>query len=175
MCTLRVVGYDGPYQAEEVRLKRRKLQRESLIDPPSLRKSISAFLLALVSLALVAGSTGCATSKDEQAAQQREKEQWLVSAGFKVIAATTPEQQQMLRTLPADRVSAVRRKGQLYFVYPVPAQNVLYLGKNSQYLDYRFLAQQPREQALVKQEVESINRSLASPGWEAPWGDWDAQ
>ena len=53
-------------------------------------KAISTFLVALVSLALVAGSTGCATSKDKQAAQQ--KEDMLKTAGFKVIPATTPDQ-----------------------------------------------------------------------------------
>ena len=98
-----------------------------------------------------------------------------VASGFKIITATTPVQQQMLKTLPASRVSAVRRNGQIYFVYPVQARNVLYVGKNSQYLAYQQLAQQRQEAALVNQEVESINRSLASPRWEAPWGDWDAQ
>ena len=136
-------------------------------------KRISILLSGLVSLALVAGSTGCATSKDKQAAQQ--KENMLQAAGFRTISATTPDQQQMLKTLPASRVSAVRRKGQLFFVYPVSARNILYVGNNSQYLAYQQRAQQRQEAALVNQEVESINRSLASPGWEAPWGDWDAQ
>ena len=136
-------------------------------------KSISIFLIGLVSLALVTGSTGCATSKDKQAAQQ--KENMLQAAGFRTIPATTPDQQQMLRTLPADRVSAVRRKGQVYFVYPVPARNLLYVGNDSQYLACQQAARVSKEDTLVKQEIESINRSMSSPGWEAPWGDWDAQ
>jgi hypothetical protein len=136
-------------------------------------KNISAFLIALASLALVAGATGCATSKDQQATQQ--KENLLQAAGFKAIAATTPDQQRMLKTLPADRVSALRRKGQVYFVYPVPARKLLYVGKNSQYLAYQQAAQLSQEDVLVKQEVQSIDRSMSSPGWEAPWGDWDSQ
>jgi hypothetical protein len=139
----------------------------------TLMKIISTFLIALVSLALVAGSTGCATSKEKQAAQQ--KETMLVTAGFKVITATTSDQQQMLKTLPAGRVSAVRRMGQAYFVYPVHARNILYVGKNAQYLAYQQLAQQAHVEVLVQQEDQAIDRSLASPGWEAPWGDWDAQ
>jgi hypothetical protein len=136
-------------------------------------RTISTVLIALVSLALVAGSTGCATSKNQEAAQQ--KENILQAAGFKVIPATTPEQQQLVKTLPNDRVSAVRRKGQVYFVFPVRSRDALYVGNNSQYLAYQQAAQMTKEDTLVKQEIESINRSMSSPGWEAPWGDWDIQ
>ena len=136
-------------------------------------KTISTVMIALVSLALLAGSTGCSIFKQKQTVQQ--KEDMLKTAGFKVIPATTPDQLRMVKTLPTNRVSAVRRKGQVYFVFPVRAQDALYAGNNSQYLAYQQLAQQPREQTMIKQEIESINRSMSSPGWEAPWGDWDAQ
>jgi hypothetical protein len=136
-------------------------------------KTIASLLLALVAWAVVCGVTGCATPKQKAAAGQ--KESLLQAAGFKAISATTPAQQQMLKTLPAGRVSAVRRRGEVCFVYPVPARNVLYVGKNSPYLAYHQAAQMSQEDTLVKQEVESINRSMSSPGWEAPWGDWDSQ
>jgi hypothetical protein len=136
-------------------------------------KRIPIFLIALVSLVLFAGLVGCATSKQQQGVQQ--KEDLLQAAGFKLIPATTPEQQQMLKTLPNTRVSAVRRKGQVYFVFPARSQAALYVGQNAQYLAYQQAAQIPTEDALVKQEIQSINRSMSSPGWEAPWGDWDAQ
>ena len=138
-----------------------------------LMKHIAPRLIALVAVALVAGLTGCVTSKAKQISQQTEN--LLQAAGFKVIPASTPDQQQMLKTLPADRVSAIRRKGQVYFVYPVHARNLLYVGTNSQYLAYQQAAQVTLEDTLVNQEVESINRSVSSPGWEAPWGDWDSQ
>ena len=136
-------------------------------------KSHVMFLVALVCTALVALPTGCATSKEKQAVQQRQE--MLLTAGFKVIPATTPDQQQQIKTLPAGRVSAVRRKGQVYFVYPVHARNVLYVGKNAQYLVYQQLTQKAQVQVLVHQEDQAIDRSLASPGWEASWGDWDTQ
>ena len=136
-------------------------------------KKNAVFLVAIVCVTLAVLPTGCATSKEKQASQQ--KEDMLVASGFKVISATTPGQQQMLKTLPTSRVSAVRRNGQVYFVYPDQARNILYVGKNSQYLAYQQRAQQRQEAILVNQEVEAINRSLTSPGWEAPWGDWDAQ
>ncbi len=134
---------------------------------------LSSLLVTLVGLTLIAGLAGCATP--EQKAATRQKENMLQAAGFKAIAATTPDQQQMLKTLPAGRVSAIRRNGQVYFVYPVHAKNRLYVGTNSQYLAYQQAAQVTQEHALVKQEVEAINRSVSSSGWDAPWGDWDAQ
>ena len=130
-------------------------------------------LMILGAVALVVLATGCATSKEKQAVQQRQE--MLLAAGFKVIPATTPDQQQQLKTLPSGRVSAVRRMGQAYFVYPVHAQNILYVGKNAQYLAYQQLAQQAHVNVLVHQEDQAIDRSLSSPGWEAPWGDWDAR
>jgi hypothetical protein len=135
-------------------------------------KNIMRFMV-IGAVALLALPTGCATSKEKQAVQQTEN--MLLASGFKVIPATTPDQQQQLKTLPAGRVSAVRRKGQAYFVYPVHAQNILYVGKNTQYLAYQQLAQKAQVQVLVNQEDQAIDRSLASPGWEAPWGDWDAR
>jgi hypothetical protein len=136
-------------------------------------KNFSRLLVALAGLVLAAGLVGCATSKENLATQQ--KENMLQATGFRVISATTPAQQQLLRTLPTDRLSAVRRKGEIYFVYPVPARNVLYVGRNAQYLAYEQRAQQPKEQEAIKWEIQSINRSATSSDWEAPWADWDAQ
>jgi uncharacterized lipoprotein len=142
-------------------------------DLHRLMTKLSTFLVALAGLALVAGLAGCATPG--QKAATRQKEDMLQAAGFKTVRATTPDQQQMLKTLPTGRVSAIRRKGQAYFVYPVPAKNLLYVGTNSQYLAYQAAAQATEEDVLVKQELQAINRSLSSSGWDAPWGDWDAQ
>jgi len=166
MSTLVVVGYDHRDKSEEVRITPRAAKRI-----PDMKR-ISIFLIGLVSVALVAGSTGCATSKDKEAAQQ--KEDILQAAGFKVIPAATPEQQQLVKTLPNDRVSALRRKGQVYFVFPVRSRDAFYVGNNSQYLTYQQAAQVSKKD-LVEQEIESINRSMSSPGWEAPWGEWDTQ
>jgi hypothetical protein len=121
--------------------------------------------------ALVALATGCATPKEKQATQQQ-TESMLLASGFKVVPATTPDQQQQIKTLPAGRISAVNRSGKAYFVYPVHAKNILYVGKNDQYLAYQQLAQKSQAQVMAKQEEEAINR-MESPGWEAPWGDWD--
>ena len=131
-------------------------------------------LVAFVCAALVASLTGCATSKETQAAQQQ-RVNMLLASGFKAIPATTPDQQQQIKILPADRVSAVKRMGKVYFVFPDQARKLLYVGNNNQYLQYQAQAQNAQEQMQVKYEMEAINRSQASPGWDAPWGDWDAQ
>ncbi len=88
-----------------------------------------------------------------------QKETMLLAEGFKVIPATTPEQQRLLRTLPSDRVSVVRRAGKVYFVYPDAGKNALYVGDNDAYLAY---------------EAHAQAQGLESTDWAA-WGDWDAQ
>jgi hypothetical protein len=133
---------------------------------------LSIFQGFLASLVLVAGLAGCATSAQRAATQQ--KEDMLQAAGFRIISATTPAQQQLLKALPTGRVSAVQRKGQVYFVYPVHAKDLLYVGTNPQYLAYQQAAQVTDEDALVKQEMEAIKLSVSSPAWNAPWADWDS-
>jgi hypothetical protein len=121
--------------------------------------------LALVTLVTLA--TGCATSKDKQATQQQ-RATMLLASGFKAIPATTPDQQQQIKILPADRVSAVKRMGKVYFVFPDRARNVLYVGNNHQYLQYQAQAQNAQEQMQVKYEMEAINRSQASRAGRRP-------
>jgi hypothetical protein len=125
--------------------------------------------MALAGLVLVSGLAGCATEKPS--AQDRET--MLQAAGFRAVRATTPAQQQMLKTLPAERVSAVQRDGQVYFVYPIPGRKVLYLGRNTQYLAYQEFAAGSHEQALITQEMQAIDRFPSTPVWSAPIGDWD--
>ena len=129
-------------------------------------------LMIISAAALVALATGCATDKAQQRAQT---ESMLTASGFKMVPASSPVQQQMMNTLPAGRVSAVRRTEKVYFVYPDQARNVLFVGNNNQYLHYEGLAQNAHEQMLVKYEMERINNWAAPAGWEAAWGDWDAQ
>jgi hypothetical protein len=136
-------------------------------------RNLSRLLGPVASLALVACLIGCTTSKQKHAVQQ--KEQMLQTAGFKLKTATTADQRQMLEVLPADRVSAVRSRGEVYFVYPVRSRNAFYVGKNQQYLAYQQAAQATAEDAMVKAEMESIKRSMSGPGWEAPVGDWDTE
>ena len=98
---------------------------------------------------------GC-VSPSPKAVQQ--KESLLVSAGFKAIPVATPEQHRLMNTLPNDRLSAIRRMGKVYFVYPDPSRQMLYVGSNAQYLDY---------------EAKAQAQGLEAGDWESAWGDWD--
>ena len=100
-------------------------------------------------------AAGCVSGK----AMQR-KETLLVAAGFKAIPAITSEQQWLIRTLPADKLSPITRMGKVYIVYPDHSSHVLYVGHDAEYRAY-----EQRAQA----------EGLESGAWESAWGDWDAK
>src|ERR1700745_130944 len=72
--------------------------------------------IALLSLAI--GCTGM---------QTQSKENLLIAAGFRTIAANTPQRQKHLKTLPPDRVTVAQRHGKTYYAYVDPADNQIYL------------------------------------------------
>ena len=143
---------------------------------PERLEFVTRALATGIALSLLTASwliaTGCSTTNGRQETQLTESR--LIAAGFITLTASTPGQQQMLKTLPPDRISAVRRTGKVYFVYPDQTRNIIYIGNNAQYLAYEQVAQHAREQALVKEDMEAINRSATDMGWEVPWGDWNA-
>lgn len=130
-------------------------------------------LVGLVAVTLLALTPGCATLHSRERVEQTEG--MLTASGFKLVPISTPVQKQQLEILPAGRVSAVKRMGKVYFVYPDAGRKALYVGNNDQYLRYSQLAQDAHEQALVKQEMQAIDRWVSPPTWEAAWGDWDSQ
>ena len=71
--------------------------------------------------------TTLALSRSE-AAQPLPDESQLVAAGFKVVAATTSEQQEHLQTLPPGKLTAWQRNGKHFWVYPDVAKKQLYVG-----------------------------------------------
>jgi uncharacterized lipoprotein YmbA len=63
----------------------------------------------LVAFALLAFAVGCATTQ--------QTENLLSAAGFKTVIASTPKQQQHLKTLKPDKLTSVKRNGKTYFVF----------------------------------------------------------
>jgi hypothetical protein len=116
-----------------------------------MKQALPRVALALLTLAVL--FTGCVSSKTV-----RQKETLLVAVGFRAIPAITPEQRWLMKTLPADKVSAITRRGKVYFVYPDHFRNTLYVGHDAEYLDYTRRAQ---------------GEGLEAVGWESAWGDWD--
>lgn len=133
--------------------------------------------IGLVSaLALAVVVTGCATSPAQRTGKL------LAQSGFKPVVASTAAQQQRLHSLPLDRVSVVKRQGKTYYVYPDPARNVLYVGKQAQYQAYqtavqdRYLTEDARLSARVAEAPvftqDSLEMGGGGPTWEEIWQGW---
>ena len=76
-------------------------------------------MLGVLALAMLV--SGCSTTQPT--------ENLLSAAGFKIVPASTPEQQSHLKTLPPHKVTMVPREGKTYFVFPDQKQQVLYVGQ----------------------------------------------
>ena len=129
-------------------------------------KSILNALRYLIAMALAVLAVGCAGNLID-------KENVAVAAGFKVITPTKPDQQALLRKLPADKVTRINRGGKAYYVLPDLKNNQAYVGGPKQYQAYLQLRQ--------AQEKNSANAGSPPSGhWqvveinEADLGDWDA-
>ncbi len=127
---------------------------------PTLIKSLAV----LTALALVAG---CMTNTQF-------KEANLTQAGFKSLPANTPERQAHLATLSTTKVTPVQRNGQTYYVFPDPAKNVLYVGRQPQYDAYKKLKLNQQSRAdydmAVQNDFVSTDADLTSFN---TWGTWD--
>jgi hypothetical protein len=117
---------------------------------------VSAVIMLLILAA------GCATAKHT--------ETFLTAAGFKVVMATTPKQQQKLKSLPPDKISTVQRKGKTYYVFPDVAHNQIYLGTPNEYQNYRQIVADSKiaEQDRMGAEMESAD----GEDWN-DWGSWE--
>ncbi len=120
----------------------------------------SVKLSALLALLILAA--GCATTK--------QTENMLAAAGFKVIAASTPQQEQKLKSLPPGKITLAKRNGKSYFVFPDQAHDRIYLGTPREYQNY--------QQMLLDQKIAAQNRvdadmsSADGVGWDQ-WSDWE--
>ena len=109
--------------------------------------------------ALVALAIGCSTTK--------ERENMLSAAGFKMVPANTPERQAHLTSLPADKITPVQRNGITYYTFPDPKNNVLYVGQEAQYQQYRNLRLQKQ---MADEQLEAAQMNENAWGAWGPWG-----
>jgi hypothetical protein len=128
-------------------------------EKPKTMQQISTRLSFGLVWAILVLTLGCAST--------HQTEDLLSAAGFKIIAANTPQQQQHLKTLPSHKMRRVHRKGKTYYVYADPAHNLIYVGNQLQYDQYRDLrlAKNVFEQDLQDAELNAQEAA----GWEA-WG-----
>jgi hypothetical protein len=141
------------------------------------RRNVVKLFAALVLLPL---ATGCAGPAPSPASLPNES--LLAAAGFKTIAATTPEQKRHLEVLQPDQVTAVQLTGQHYYVFPDVAKSQLYVGTPKEYQAYLALrtqsglpnptpqdldtARQNQYRATQDQKMANVNAQDASiPSW----------
>lgn len=137
----------------------------------------------LCAWALLAIASGCATTAP--AAAPPPDENALSAAGFKVIVATTPKQQEHLQSLTPGKLSAMERNNVPYYVYPDAGRNRIYVGTQKEYQAYLKLhpdgnvnvasaltAQQAADQASYMKQDEAMRkadkRDLSDPFWFWP-------
>lgn len=111
-------------------------------------------------IALLALAAGCATSTTQTV-------DMLSAAGFKVVAADTPEKQELLNTLPKGQLSLITWKGKSFYVQPAAAANQAYVGTPTEYQSYQQLrlAKQMSNENLMAAQMNSN----AMMRWNA-WG-----
>jgi hypothetical protein len=140
--------------------------------------------------ALAFCTAALAACNTEKQAENRtvQKEAILQQCGFKAVQATTPQQQQQMATLPPDKISVVQRNGNRYYLFPDPRQQMLYVGRDEQFLVYQnYLSNQAENaqyDAISKAdpsvakynnaaEVLSGNENLMN--WDnGSWASWDS-
>lgn len=98
-------------------------------------KPIQNLFKLFAALALAGLAAGCATGN------LLDRENDAVAAGFKVITPAKPDQQALLRKLPADKVTRINYAGKTYFVLPDLQNHQAYVGGPKQYQTYKQLRQ----------------------------------
>jgi hypothetical protein len=111
-------------------------------------------------LGLLILAAGCATTKHT--------ETFLTAAGFKLVVATTPKQEQRLKSLPPGKISMVQRNGKTYYVFPDAAHNQIYLGTPNEYQNYRQIVADSNIAAQDRVDAE-----MGAAGGD-DWNDWDS-
>jgi len=124
-------------------------------------KHISTGLRRIGACVLLALFAGCA-------ANTQSTENLLSAAGFRTIVANTPQRQQHLKTLPANKVVLVQRNGKNHYVYADPAHYQIYVGNPAQYQQYQQL-RLARNLAQDQLATAELNQQ-STMDWGMVWG-----
>jgi len=112
--------------------------------------TLTSILCAVATLTFVSGCTSTGTT----AAASPQKESLLQQAGFHTLTVTTTAQKQQVEKLPLGKVSAVKYKGKLFYVYPTAQKDRIYYGKQAQFNAYKqSLQNQQGEQQMAGQSL----------------------
>ena len=97
-----------------------------------------------------------------------QKENMLSSAGFKTMAANSPQREEHLKSLPDDRLTTVDLNGHNYFVFPDWAESRLFVGQEPQYQQYQKMR---LENQMGEERVHAAEITDDWAGWGS-WGRW---
>lgn len=131
----------------------------------------NGLLACVLGLALLF-ATGCATTSGASASKQS----MLIQAGFKPMKASSQVQQAALGRLRADAFSTVQRNGKTMYVFPDPANSVVYAGDASNYQRYKQLVQASNlkytEQQMDDATGDFGNKSSSWKNWSTDGGQF---
>jgi len=100
--------------------------------------------VVLAALPLAPGMTACAMTGSVSTTEDLRSQ-----AGFKKVAADTPQKVAHMQTLPDHRLVARTYKGNKYYVYSDPdGCKCIYVGNPTQYQSYQSIARQQQQTAL---------------------------
>ena len=117
---------------------------------------------------LSALAIGCSTTQ---------KADTLTQAGFQRTPANTPDKQAYLKSLPAGQFTPVQRDGLVFYTYPDPNHNVLYVGQQAEYDEYQRLTIEnamttaPASAALARGPYTAAEINQLNAGWGV-WQGW---
>lgn len=122
----------------------------------------------VTALLVIAGFVGCA-SYDAQ-----NKESLLVAAGFKTRTPTTAAQVAMFNRMTPYKLERRIRNGKVLYAYADKQENVVYVGGENEYQQYKQLALQ-KSIAEDQLEAAQINEetTLYDNSWGPYWGPWN--
>ena len=143
-------------------------------------------LALLVSAGLM---IGCVSTAQKAAQHDRRQEAVLQQSGFKAVPIKTPQQLQLVQSLPSGKLSVVRRNGARYYVYPDLAKQTLFVGGDDQFLRYQnYLSDQAENAqydsisksdpsvARYNNQAEILSGNERIAGWDDEnWGSWDRE
>jgi hypothetical protein len=87
---------------------------------------------------------------------QQKTENLLQSAGFRIVAANTPEKISALNSLPPNKISKVDRNGTTYYVYPDKTDcRCLRVGRDEQYQRYLRMSEDAKSKRLETTGVDT--------------------
>ena len=120
-------------------------------------------------MALVVAACQSTSPAEGGATAKSSKEMYLAQAGFVTKTVTTAKQQQQVSQLTVGKVSAVKYKGKLYYVYPTATKDKILVGKQAQFDTYKqaLKASQAKQQAQqASQRTQQQQQMLeGSPEW----------